>query len=149
MYNNIHITTLAFLLLVTTSSSTFLKEDYLRNLAAYGPSYISSTYSASLNCGQCILSNYTYCVAASENNQITKAASDTCCSSSTCSQATSTSYNCSSSFTDTVYAKFVCPQWTSYCGSTQEFTLANISSNASISISSLPVGETCFYRVKA
>jgi hypothetical protein len=89
----------------------------------------------SLPCGACILSNYTFCVYNRQENyvhttvnQATADNSNYCCPSSGCvAQTGSATYNCSNSFNDRVYAKFICPFNTDVCGVLDgNFTLAKV-----------------------
>lgn len=48
---------------------------------------------------------------------------------------------------DRTYAKYVCPYRDAHCGVSNTATLASVGSTASLSISSLPLGQSCFYKV--
>jgi hypothetical protein len=59
------------------------------------------------------------------------------------------SWSCSSAFADRVYSKYVCQYNTAACGTQQFFNLAAVNSTASFNVTSLSLGQTCFYKVSA
>lgn len=58
-------------------------------------------------------------------------------------------WSCSNAFADRVYSKYVCQYNTSPCGSVSNFTLATTNSTATFNVTSLSLGQTCFYKVLA
>lgn len=62
---------------------------------------------------------------------------------------TDSTYSCSNAFADRVYSKYVCQYNTAACGATSNFTLATVNSTASVNITALALGQTCFYKVQA
>jgi hypothetical protein len=62
---------------------------------------------------------------------------------------TDTSYSCSNAFNDRVYSKYVCQYNTAACGTTTSFSLPQNGSNNTINVTSLSLGQTCFYKVSA
>jgi len=114
--------------------------------------YGTTAYSNSLNCGQCVGLGNTYCIQKQENTitntYSTGSSTQTCIAAGTsASQMTDATWSCTNAFADRVYSKFVCQYNTAACGSTSNFTLPTINSTATINITTLALGQTCFYKV--
>jgi hypothetical protein len=62
---------------------------------------------------------------------------------------TDVTYSCSNAFADRVYSKYVCQYNTAACGSTTNFTLPAINSTATLNVTNLALGQSCFYKVQA
>ena len=114
------------------------------------------TFTSSLNCGECILGGYTYCVNAKENYTGSVAPQATCCQTfSACSkQAANTSWTCSSKYNDTAKIKYtifdklkVCP-YNANCGP-QDLTLESQNAAQCLRVDTLKKGSSCIYRVQS
>jgi len=115
--------------------------------------YPSTTFSNSLNCGQCIGGGYTYCINKAENtttnSYVTGTNGQICYQGTNNANENSNQWSCSSAFADRVYSKYVCQYNTAACGTQQYFNLPAVNSTASFNITSLSTGQTCFYKVQA
>lgn len=122
---------------------------------AVSSTYGTTAFASTLNCGQCIGLGYNYCVQKAENtitNAYPSSSAQVCVnptSTSAVSQYTDATYSCSDVFADRVYSKFVCTYNTAQCGAYENYTLSAIGSNATINITGLSLGQTCFYKVQA
>ena len=78
------------------------------------------TFKKELGCGACINGGYIYCIADGERSELNSSAKpppSVCCQNSTsCPEIDDTKYNCSISYTDKTYAKYVCPFKKDKCG---------------------------------
>mmetsp|Transcript_5187 Transcript_5187/g.4762 ORF Transcript_5187/g.4762 Transcript_5187/m.4762 type:complete len:198 (+) Transcript_5187:145-738(+) len=98
------------------------------------------------------MSNYTYCVNTNENqgyNDTEYFPLGICCEYSNCSFVNDVDWNCSSSYSDKVYAKYVCPYRESKCGSTRDITLTDVDQLETVTVRNLSRNDSCFYKVKA
>lgn len=123
------------------------------------PTVISApkvTYSSSLNCGECILGGYTFCINAPENFTGTVTPRALCCQNFTqcATQARNASWTCSSKYNDTASTKFtifdrlrVCPYDPS-CGP-QNLALENSEDAQCLRVNQLKKGSSCVYRVQS
>jgi hypothetical protein len=142
------VSTTILALLALSSSARFLDAT---NVAPT----VAVTYASNLNCGQCIYGGYIYCRQGAENLALTgttayPSTNIKCCNPSvmsSCTEVTNTAYNCSSSYADRSYAKYVCPQKESHCGTIQTAALVDVNSTYTFNISALPLGRTCAYAV--
>lgn len=138
--------------LFAVSQGRFL--DATNAVLSVSQTYGTTSYSNSLNCGQCIGLGHTYCAQKAENTQtnsyLTGTSGQYCIQAGTSSsQMTDTSYSCSNAFNDRVYSKYVCQYNTVPCGSTTSFSLPTNGSNNTINVTSLSLGQTCFYKISA
>lgn len=122
----------------------------LTGLSAFG----SPAYSNSLNCGQCVGAGHTYCIQKAENTMAntyqTGNSQQLCIQAGTSDgKMTDTTYSCTNAFTDRVYSKYVCQYNTAACGVSNSQILLNTTSTANFTVSSLALGQTCFYKVQS
>ena len=94
---------------------------------------ITIAFNANLGCGSCIRGGYTYCIPGPEgsnNTQWKAGLKATCCqNASTCTQATSKDYNCSSQYSDKMMAKAMCPFDKGRCGNNTAFNFDSVGQN--------------------
>ena len=113
------------------------------------------TYSSALNCGECILGGYTFCINGPENFTGSVLPQRTCCQNFTsCPQARNASWTCSSKYNDTASTKYtifdrlrVCP-YDANCGP-QNLTLESSDAAQCLRVNSLKKGSSCIYRVQS
>ena len=106
-------------------------------------------YSSTLKCGGCILGGYNFCFQGTDGQQVSATPISTCCQDSTCAENTNTAYSCSSAFTSLDYAITMCPQMTSQCGNTKDFTPATPGDTSTVEVTGLLAGESCTFHVKS
>lgn len=136
--------------LFATSQARFL--DATNSAVPVTTTYPGVSFSDSLNCGACIGSGYTYCNNGPENKTDTSyryGNGDQKCYRSTDNKdkENDNNWSCSSAFSDRVYSKFVCQNNENACGKVRDVTLATVNSTATVSVTSLSNGQTCFYKV--
>lgn len=111
------------------------------------------TYSADLKCGKCIKGGYNFCFQGNDTQKFDSASglSSTCCADSSCSQASDSSWTCSSSYSDPDYALTFCPFKKNKCGSIQkvEYGEDDVNVSQSLTLQNLEAGETCSFMIKS
>lgn len=122
-----------------------------KNLPFYG-SNVTIPFNAKLGCGACITGGYTYCVQGSAWSDYSgKAISQTCCQTATsasCPQMTTAGWTCSSSYSDKILAKSICPYTVGACGSKNKYQYLTWGYGQSNSFNiNLAPGDTCAYVV--
>jgi len=105
--------------LFATSQARFL--DAGNTAQPLSSTYPSTTFSNSLNCGQCIGGGYTYCINKAEytttNSYMTGSSSQVCSTpGASGTNEGNAAWSCSSAFADRVYSKYVCQYNTVPCG---------------------------------
>jgi hypothetical protein len=119
---------LVSLVLVLALASTIANGRFLQTTTATTPKR-NITFDATLGCGACITGGYIYCHKLAENADVladVPVANRVCCKdNSTCAAASDALYNCSISYTDRTYAKFVCPFNKNQCGQNKDFSIGN------------------------
>jgi hypothetical protein len=93
---------------------------YTRYLDEYNKEFVPNiAFSSSLNCGACIVGGYNWCISYPEHMQLEVGQTQpqsVCINGTSKPETNDTSYSCSTSFTDRVYKKFVCPYSIQQCG---------------------------------
>lgn len=132
-------------LFLATSTARFLQTTPTNTTNA-----TAIAYAANLTCGDCINGGYVFCVKGQEGMRVTTngtAPTATCCRDGSCAMTSDNTYNCSNSFSDKTYAKFMCPFNTDRCGGQNSFSLPESGQSQSVTIRNLTKGNTCFYNV--
>jgi hypothetical protein len=116
--------------------------------------YGTTAFANTLNCGACVGLGHTYCIQKAENTvtnaYMTGSTQQTCIQSGSAgTQMVDATWSCTNAFANRAYSKYVCQYNTSPCGSITNFTLPAVNSTASVNITSLALGQTCFYKVLA
>lgn len=108
-------------------------------------------YSETLKCGDCIRSEKVFCIKglASPRFSGTGAPTTKCCKDSTCPEAQSKDWSCSTEYRNLEYAITMCPQDETKCGANW---LINFDSNQTstpqvLSVKGLLKGDSCTYQV--
>jgi hypothetical protein len=137
--------------LFAVSSGRFL--DASTAVQTPATSFAVSSFKSDWNCGQCIGGGYTYCINKAENtttnSYVTGTNGQVCYQSGTNNaNELQAGWSCSSAFEDRVYSKYVCQYNTAACGNQQYYYLSTVNSTASFNVTSLQLGQTCFYKVE-
>jgi hypothetical protein len=131
--------------LTTAHNISFLEKKYL-SLAGGPP------YKQTLGCGACLKGNFVYCVK-NEGDPVESEASITltdhkCCLDDTCAEASSADWTCSNVYSDSIYAKSICPFVKSKCGTTNTISFGNVTDKpVNLSIDASNGTSQCFYKM--
>lgn len=105
-------------------------------------------YNAALPCGECLLGGNIYCVRGPEQFSGDTPLQGVCCNSiSNCSQASNSSWNCSSQYSNEVDKYRVCPFSKNQCGNSTIVSLDGLGDSECIRLKNLSRGNACLYRV--
>jgi len=109
------------------------------------------THSTDLKCGKCIKGGYNFCFQGNDSQQFdnSTAVTSTCCSDTSCSENTNTSFTCSSIYSDKDYALTMCPFKKNKCGTKQNVTFSNTNKSEEVKVKNLTSGESCTYMIKS
>lgn len=103
--------------------------------AVFGVPTKTIAWSESLNCGQCIMGGYNFCMQAYDGVIVQAGGSlptSKCCVDNQCPEVNITSWSCSSTYSNVSYALTFCPQEQSKCGTTQHVQVPGEGSKVAI-----------------
>lgn len=108
-------------------------------------------YASTLRCDECIRSGFVFCVQGTERQEVAPGGtppSATCCQDATCSQASDSTWTCSSSYSDPVLARSICPFPRDQCGDRPQILLNNTGDAVNVTMN-LPPGGVCMYEMRS
>lgn len=108
-------------------------------------------HSETLRCDECIRSGFNFCIQSVERKVLAPGEAEParkCCLDATCSEATNVAWTCSSSFSDPVMARSVCPFKKSQCGGVPDILLNNTGEAVNVDVN-LAGGEMCMFNMRA
>ena len=120
---------------VASASETFLRQMQVtpKNGTRKGlPKYdddLKIEFKATLGCGACIRGGYVYCIPGAEGSDPESwcVKKSVCCKDASCAQVKdSANFNCSSSYTDPMMAKSMCPFNKRSCGNNTAFNFDSL-----------------------
>ena len=115
------------------------------------------SHNSNMKCGECIYYGYNSCINDVDHKVFTDQESydsgnsnyNLCFRQSDVDTRYSyPSWTCSNSYNNSLYANYMCPQQERICSNVTEVTLPEIGSTGNISLSSLGMGDTCYYKVR-
>ena len=149
MFNSKLALTLAalFSITVTQVQARFLGVNDTQPLVT---SPLRSNYNSSLQCGECVLGGYVFCVKGPEQYAGSAPIPTFCCQNKTsCAQVTDKSWSCSSKYENKTLAEklSVCPFDSKQCGP-QNISFSGVG-DAQCLRNNIKKGNACLYKVKS
>eukprot|EP00347_Sterkiella_histriomuscorum_P014748 403359692 len=115
---------------------------------------LQRTFDSTYKCGECLNYGYKSCIGKNAKDHPfvssytkTDATYNSCCQLSENCKDASQGFACSSSYNNTLYAKYNCPFNTAVCGTNDTVVLEKVGAVANLSMAMIR-GETCFYKIK-
>lgn len=108
-------------------------------------------YSETLRCDECIRSGFNFCIQGTERKVLAAGEAEPakkCCADATCAEASNSAWTCSSSYSDPVMARTVCPFKKSQCGGAPDILLNNTGEAVNVNVD-LAGGESCMFNMRA
>ena len=134
MRNRVSSTRIISLAGVASANESFLRDLQAAPRIRKGPSKygenVTIEFKASLGCGACVRSGFVYCIPGAEGSDPESwgvGKKSVCCKDATCPQVKDTAnFNCSTSYSDPIMAKSVCPFVKRSCGNNTAFNFDSV-----------------------